>query len=333
MFKVRKNILKASLRFLWRPSVIRNLFRGRELPMDMVERNVFGDKRWHRECVVVSQFLPVMMSGIWRWRPPPIKTLGCDAAETPLVVSVTTMASRIDTVHLTLYSLMSQSRTPDKVFLWLKPDVRRVPDALTPLRDKGLEIKTTEDIGSYAKLVPALRQCPESVIVTADDDVIYPYTWLERLERAYIAAPSHIHCHISRRIELKSADEFRAYADWPMINFNPDSTDDSQTGLHLLPIGYGGVAYPPGALHEDATDATLFRKLCPHADDIWFKAMSLRNGTVVHQVAAMPLPLYCYTNRDGSSLAFYNLLHGGNDVQWRRVCREYDLMEALRGHL
>lgn len=41
------------------------------------------------------------------------------------------------------------------------------------LRDKELTIDWYHDIKSYKKLIPTLQKYPDSIIVTADDDIIY----------------------------------------------------------------------------------------------------------------------------------------------------------------
>jgi hypothetical protein len=38
-------------------------------------------------------------------------------------------------------------------------------------------------------------------------------------------------------------------------------------------------------LHEDAFKEELFKKFSPYADDLWYKAMELLNGTPVLQIA------------------------------------------------
>ena len=40
-----------------------------------------------------------------------------------------------------------------------------------------------------------------------------------------------------------------------------------------------GILYPPGSLHPQTGDRTLLQELAPTQDDIWFKAMSLKQKT------------------------------------------------------
>ena len=68
-------------------------------------------------------------------------------------------------------------------FVNLKDDL---PNSLLALEDDKFEIRwVNEDIRSYKKLIPALKNFPTDVIITADDDVIYPEDWAERLLKSY----------------------------------------------------------------------------------------------------------------------------------------------------
>ena len=102
---------------------------------------------------------------------------------TEIIVSLTTHGRRIYEVYLAIESIMQGSRKPDRIVLWLSSDIQGVSLPLTLLKQmkRGLIVKFTEDIGPYTKLVPALTEYPDSVIVTIDDDILYPYDTLELL--------------------------------------------------------------------------------------------------------------------------------------------------------
>jgi hypothetical protein len=95
--------------------------------------------------------------------------------------------------------------------------------------------------------------------------------------------------------------------------------------LRLLPLGVGGVLYPPGILHSEVVNAGVFLNICPTADDIWFKAMSLLKGVACRKVASdFPgYPTLRSTREDGLSRS--NLINGVYDRQIREVFERYDL--------
>jgi hypothetical protein len=148
-----------------------------------------------------------------------------------------------------------------------------LPRRLLDLQHLGLTIRWCEDIKSYKKLVPALREFPDDVIVTADDDIYYPPEWLERLHRAYLLAPNQIHAHRAHRVSLADADSIQPYGRWQK------NISSSEASFTVFPTTGGGVLYPPSSLHPDVRDEATFLRLAPHADDLWFWVMALRQGT------------------------------------------------------
>ena len=94
--------------------------------------------------------------------------------EYKVIVSLTTFPARINFVHKTISALLNQTFKPDSVVLWLAeeqfPD-KKIPETLLNLQKYGLEVRWCEDIRSFKKLVPSLREFPNDIIVTADDDI------------------------------------------------------------------------------------------------------------------------------------------------------------------
>ena len=90
-----------------------------------------------------------------------------------VIVSLTTYGRRVRKVHYTIISLLRQSYKPDMVILWLDNENwndQNLPNTLLKLKEKGLTIKYCADLKSYKKLIPALMEYPDSIIVTCDDD-------------------------------------------------------------------------------------------------------------------------------------------------------------------
>jgi len=111
-----------------------------------------------------------------------------------IVVSLTTIPSRIEGIDDTLKSLMAQSRPPRRIVLNLPAFSRReqvayvVPERLRRL--KSLEIRACDDWGPATKLIPTLMaEAPGQAIVVVDDDRIYPPSTIATLERCAEAMP------------------------------------------------------------------------------------------------------------------------------------------------
>src|SRR6185312_7028817 len=78
-----------------------------------------------------------------------------------LIVSLTSYPARFGVLGKTIKSLLSQTIRPDRTVLWVAHnDFVEIPTAVRNLEQHGLEIRLCEDIRSYKKIVPSLRQWP-----------------------------------------------------------------------------------------------------------------------------------------------------------------------------
>lgn len=201
-----------------------------------------------------------------------------------LVVNITSYTPRFRTLSMTLKSVLRQSSLPDKVILWIAPlDIMNIPGNVLRLRDNSrFEIRVTDDLRSYKKLIPALRSLPNSFHVIADDDVYYPPTWLSELIETWKCADALsdngvISFHRGHRVSMRSDTQCLPYHDWTK---NIQFEESSSITTDVMPTGVGGVLYPPGSMHPDVTDSDLFMKIAPTTDDVWFYWMARRVGTV-----------------------------------------------------
>ena len=142
-----------------------------------------------------------------------------------LIISLTTIPERIGTLGLCLDSLLRQSLKPDRLILWLsesnepgKPLIspQSLPPDLHRLIQRGLEIRWCKDIRSFRKIIPALRAHPEAIIVTADDDVMYPRHWLAMMYEAYQREPHFIHCHRAHLMRFDESGAVLPYRQWQL---------------------------------------------------------------------------------------------------------------------
>lgn len=252
-----------------------------------------------------------------------------------LIVSLTSFPARMAEIHYTIYSLLNQKVKPDEVVLWLGKDKfpnleADLPAKLLKFQDYGLTIKWCKDIRSFTKLLPSLKEYPEDIIVTADDDVYYPETWLEKLYQAYYAEPDIIHCHRAHLVLLSDEGEIISYNDWWKSCFGvPASYYNFLTGV-------GGVLYPPKCLGEEVFDEK-YKELTPLADDIWFWAIAVRRGIKIN-VIPNPIRRLTYINADielgaeGTvSLSHQNVHQNRNDTQMEAVLKTYpEIYNRLR---
>jgi hypothetical protein len=108
-----------------------------------------------------------------------------------LVVSLTTLPGRYRKLYRTLRSINSQSLKADAVYLGLPKIAKRLnlpyPRLSKKLSDLCTVVSLDQDYGPICKILGALNSetDPNTIIVTIDDDIVYPFNFLEEFaERA-----------------------------------------------------------------------------------------------------------------------------------------------------
>ena len=246
-----------------------------------------------------------------------------------IVISLTSYPARINTIYKTIKSMLNQTLRPYKIVLVLGEDKfpRKeldLPEDLTTLFSDRFEILWTQkDLRSYTKLIPTLKAFPDKIIVTADDDVIYNSDWLEKLYKAYKKNPKLIHCHRAHKIKFDEDNQIMSYNNW---KWNVSKTKPS---FNNFLTGVGGVLYPPNSLYKDIFNIELFQKLAPMADDIWFWAMAVLQGTKISVTKGKSKLLYTEGTQE-QGLCKTNVDENKNDEQLANVFNHYpQLMEIV----
>ena len=190
-------------------------------------------------------------------------------------ISLTTYDKRIFDVYLTIESIMQQTLKANRIVLWLAEeefDPNNIPETLKFQQKRGLTIKFCKDIRSYKKLIPSLKEYPNDVIITIDDDVIYNIDLLEKMIRSYQNDPQYIYFNRGHLITFNKNGSIAPYKYWKW------QTNETRPSHLYMPTGVGGVLYPPGSFNEEVFNEEIFMTLCRSGDDIWFKAMSYLNN-------------------------------------------------------
>lgn len=265
--------------------------------------------------------------------------LNTEGRQRKIVISLTTFPGRIQIVHKTIRTILSQSLVkPDIVELWLAEEQfplkeAELPQKLLELKKYGLLISWYDDIRSYKKLVPALRKYKDDIIVTTDDDVYYSNDWLQKLYMAYENDKSSIHCHRATKFYMEKS-EFEIIPGGKEFYSTPSF-------LNKL-VGVGGVLYPPGSLNDSVLDEDLFMKIAQTNDDIWFWLMAVKEKTKISVVAENePRPIDVFKSEGTEKLSsindsgqhlfweqFYNMIDYYPDVK-KKLLEEWKLEESL----
>lgn len=241
-----------------------------------------------------------------------------------IIASLTTFPMRIDAARFSIESILGQTLRPDEVVLWLAKEQfpegdGRLPDDLLALCDQGLRIRWCEDFKSYKKLICPLRDYPDDLVVTFDDDLLYDSCTIEELYRAHLRFPDAVCGVRTHRIEMTSDGSIAPYSAW-----QKDCSDFVlEPRRDLIATTGAGTLFPPKCMHEDASDWEKVRRLAPGNDDIWAKFMQLLAGTPV--VLARPVEPLVYVpgTQEEFSLWSRNKLASGNDAAIAALVAEY----------
>lgn len=246
----------------------------------------------------------------------------------PVIVSLTTYPGRIDQVWKTISSLLNQTLKPKRVILWLAreqfPD-QQLPESVLQLTRRGLEICYCEDLKSHKKYFEAMKQFPKEIIVTADDDILYPENHLEKLWKAHLEFPQDVICQWSHRIELNSKGIFLPYNEWP-------DNEKEKPSYATLAVGCCGILYPPGVLPAEAFNKDKLRRYALAADDLWLKCMEILAETQTVNCNNGILIYYNVLSTRKSGLWISNTgQEKNNDKVWRVLMEQYpEVLQCLQ---
>lgn len=186
-----------------------------------------------------------------------------------LIVSLTTIPSRINKVWMTVESLLRQTRKPDKIILWIAEDEFEgitIPDNLKKQERRGLEIRYCENLRSYKKFYYSMMEYPKDYVLIVDDDSIYSEKMIEAVLDTSAENPNCIVCNRSHRIRTDGSEMFN-YLRWGLY--------DNRGKISSIPsyqnffTGNGGVLFPVWLLDKSVFNKKVFMEIAPTGDDVW----------------------------------------------------------------
>jgi hypothetical protein len=244
------------------------------------------------------------------------------------VVSLTTYGKRIQTVYLTLESIAAGSVLPSRLILWLDDEAawHDPPASLQRLKDRGLEILLSANYGPHTKYYPYLESTAhfDIPLVTADDDTIYPHSWLKGLMQSYAANPQVVSCY--RAHEMKFAGNIlEPYVSWGRCR-------SDKPAYRYLNTGVSGCLYPPEFLTRLKAAGKGFEQVCPKADDIWLHVNAIRAGYKIRQILPWQMTYPMLPDTQDMGLAVSNVHAAQNDTQVRSTYTASDL-DLLRSEI
>lgn len=227
------------------------------------------------------------------------------------VVSITTHGIRLNKVHATIESIIRGKDQPKELILWLDDEVSYsdLPTLLRAQIVRGLKVKLSRNFGPHTKYYPYVMQGSENqILVTADDDIIYPFDWFSGLLKAEKLNPGKILCYRARRITKNpEGSGFSNYYSWPICRHGYVGRDAFFTGVHgvLYPIAFQRMLLN---MHDD------FMKVCPFADDVWLNKVAIESDISVEVLA--PPGRFINTPRTQIHALKHKNVDGGNNDRY-----------------
>ena len=253
------------------------------------------------------------------------KLLNTPKETLPVIVSLTSIPSRYNTLHLVIRGLLAQNHRPKKIVLWLNDASEGdIPKKIAEMQSEVFEVCFTPLKCPHKKLIHTLEKYPGEVVITCDDDLIYRKDWAYLLYKEHQKHPEAI---IGNRTVHINFDENGLPLSYKQWNYPEDGNTNPRA---LMPIGAWGILYPPGSLSEQIQDVSLFMKLAPKNDDLWFKAIALVSSTLSMQAekkAREPIPII---GSQKISLKSENVDKNRNDSQWRDLSEYFKLSTIIR---
>jgi hypothetical protein len=241
-------------------------------------------------------------------------------------VSLTTYGARIQTVYLTVESIASGSVLPSRLVLWLDDEAafRNPPDSLKRLKDRGLEVLLSANYGPHTKYYPWLESQSnfDKPLVTADDDMIYPRSWLSGLAQSYASNPNVVSCYRAHHITF-SGDDLAPYVTWKRCRSSRPSY------LHFG-TGVSGCLYPPAFLAILKEKGLAFKEVCPKADDLWLHVNAIRAGYRIKQVRPwqMTYPMLPDTQQMGLNVTNVHAAQNDRQIQSTYTSSDLNLLRS-----
>ena len=233
--------------------------------------------------------------------------INCTKRNVKLIASLTTFPDRINAVATTIKTIMNQTVKADEINLYLAVEQfpnkeNGLPTELLKLKDFGLQIKFCNDIKSYKKIIPALKEYKNDIIITFDDDIYYEKDTIEALYNSYLKNPKVIQANRIWHIELKEnkvIPKDKSFLYWNEESYKTPSFFNTI-------IGCGGVLYPPNSLSEMVLDEEKFKSIIPTQDDIWLWGMAVLAGSKIQLNKGYSSNLITVENTQNSGLCKLN---------------------------
>ncbi len=240
-----------------------------------------------------------------------------------IIVSLTSYPARFDGLPLPLNSLLHQTVKPDKIIVYLGSDTKEtdITPKMRTFEKYGVEyrIDDTKNLKPHKKYFYVLREFPDDLVITVDDDILYPRTLISSLIKTYRKYPDALCARRVHKITRAENGKIAPYDTWH-IQYRKCLTPDTD----LFSTNGAGTLFAPGMLDARALDAALIEKYCLNADDVWLWYMARLAGTKIVWAPCISLsPPSVRETKKKPSLQDFNVVGGGNTLYLQQMAEAF----------
>lgn len=257
----------------------------------------------------------------WYYKIVPGRGAVCRRRKRQIILSLTTIPSRIDTVWITIESLLRQKFPPDRIILWIAEDEFQgvqLPAGLLAQVSRGLEIRQCENLRSYKKFYYTMLENPDAYVVTVDDDVIYAEGMLGEMIKTYKENPGCVICNRSHRV-MKHHGQISLYRKWKIYEDRSRKEWKQEPSHDNFFVGCGGTLFPVFLLDHRLFQKQVFMDIAPTGDDIWLNFICWVSGIKVKNTEGVLGAVIFMEEKSKNGLLLQNVGRRKNDVQIRAV--------------
>jgi hypothetical protein len=147
--------------------------------------------------------------------------------------------------------MLKQTVKPDRVLLWLSdlqfPD-RILPSWADAFAKSGVEFCfCADDLKPHKKYYYSIKENPDSIIITCDDDLWYSDTFVEVLYKSYLRYPYAIHTYAGHKITFNRLGETNEEYVWKFLC----DEDVGIPSMRLVMFTGLGTLIPPKSLNSE----------------------------------------------------------------------------------
>lgn len=249
--------------------------------------------------------------------------------ENNVVISVTSFPKRFDQLVESLKSIILQDITPGRIIVYLGLDSKPqdITEPMRSLEQYGVEYRIDDSLNlkGHKKYYYALQEFSNKLVITIDDDIIFPPTMITELLNTHKKYPFAVCARRVHRITHKNG-LLLPYSSWDIEysrNCKPSNRIIATTGA--------GTLYSPDVIKHlppEVFDANMIQKLCLEADDIWMKCMEVKASVKVVSAEVDVMGAFIHVDEQ-DTLMLENVGNNRNDVFLNNVIEYYGIDKRL----